>query len=461
MLKPIRVLAAAALLAGCAQSSKSPAPTTPPAASEATVVFTRTSASETRLYAQAESGTGDAVPLSPAGARAEFGGQLSSRRVLYTLHAQDGSVKEFRAVGLDGAGDATLGAPAAGAVRGVRALKLAGEVLLLQVARADGAAELLASKAGAALAHLANGRLLAVAGDQVAYLANPASAVAEVGDVRAVRLDGAADRALGAGGQDDEFHGLVGSVALLTARRSGSAEVRAVDLASGAAKVRAGSRGERFAGAALVAQRGSSWEKLDAALAAAALKLPAAARPLALLPDGSVAAFVPGTGLVAADDKAARSLDAFAAAQAHSARVVRSRLVYTANDAAGSHLRSALLDGSGAVTLASGAGSEMRFSSELAGSRVLFYRTKGTEPGGWLHSVKLEGGDERSIGSDASGTLAAADHDFGGVTRSGRIIFEAELKEHAPSQLFVVDADGSVRGLNGANAFATIAAIVE
>ncbi len=75
--------------------------------------------------------------------------------------------------------------------------------------------------------------------------------------------------------------------------------------------------------------------------------------------------------------------------------------------------------------------------------------------------MRVEGGDERLLGEPASGTLAAADHDFGGVTRSGRIVFEAELIEHLPPQLFVVEPDGSVRGLTGASSYSTLSAIVE
>ena len=60
-----------------------------------------------------------------------------------------------------------------------------------------------------------------------------------------------------------------------------------------------------------------------------------------------------------------------------------------------------------------------------------------------------------------TGTLAAADHDFGGVTKAGRVVFEAELVEHQPPLLFVVEPDGSVRGLTAASSYATLSAISE
>lgn len=94
MQKTLTATFAAVLLSACTPSAQKPV-TPAPAATEATVVFTRTDTAETRLYAQSESGTDAAVPLSPQGARAEFGGKLDGRRIVYTVHAQDGSVKQI------------------------------------------------------------------------------------------------------------------------------------------------------------------------------------------------------------------------------------------------------------------------------------------------------------------------------------------------------------------------------
>ena len=460
MSTPVRFTAlTAALLAACSQSPK--APPAPP--SDASVVFARASATETRLFAQPESG-GEAIALTPAGSRAEFGG-TAGKRVIYGVLAADGTLASVRSVGLDGQGDVALGALTPAAYRGLRGLHVASDgSLLIELAQAAGARELRIARGGSApLATFAAGSWLGEAAGAVVYLANAQSLGDGVGDVRALRLDGSGDRLLGAGGGDDQFHGLSGSSALVTARRSGAAEVRSVPLDGAAAKVRAGSRGVLFSRGVLVAARGASLEKLDAALSATTLALPSGATALAVLPDGRVAGFLAGSGLLAADAAKATVLDTPAASSALAAHVLASgdRLVYTANGDTGSFLRSARLDGTGAALLSEGHGQTVLFTSEMGSGRVVFYKTKGNEPGGWLHSVRAEGGDERMLGDSASGTLAAADHDFGGVTKAGRIIFEAELVEHQAPRLFVVEPDGTLRGLTGAGSYATLSAIVE
>ena len=178
---------------------------------------------------------------------------------------------------------------------------------------------------------------------------------------------------------------------------------------------------------------------------------------LALLADGRVAGFVKGAGVMADG----QVLDNFSADTVVAAHAFSDRLVYTANNFTGSYLRSARLDAGGAVTLSEGHGQELLFESELPGDRILFYRTKATEPGGWLSTVALGGGGERVVGDDLTGTRKAADQDFGGVTRAGRLIFEAELQEGTKPQLFIVEPGGEVRALTGAGTSATLSALVE
>ena len=92
---------------------------------------------------------------------------------------------------------------------------------------------------------------------------------------------------------------------------------------------------------------------------------------------------------------------------------------------------------------------------------MLFYRTNGVEPGGWLASAKIEGGDERLIGDDATGTRHAADHDFGAVLASGRLVFEAELQEGQAPRLYVVEPTGEIRSLTAQGSYATLSAVLE
>jgi hypothetical protein len=456
----VPALLAAALLAAC---QSRPAAPTPSAPSEAQLVFAKAQPGETRLFAQGESGAGAPLALTPAGARAEFGG-TSGRTVVYGLLAADATLASVHSVSIDGTGTAKLADLPTAAYRGLRGLHAASDgTLLVELALASGARELYAVHAGA-LVKLAAGSFLTERSGEVVYLAQAQSLGDSTGDVRAIRVDGSADRALGGGDGDDQFHGVVSGTVLLTAHRSGAAEVRAV-APGAAAKVRAGSAGALFSGGVVVASRAGGLETLDGALTASPIALPTGAAPVAVLPDGRVAGFVAGQGVYAASATAAALLDSTKASAVLAPHVVRSasgdRLVYTVSTDTGSFLRSTRLDGSASVQLAEGHGQQLLFTSETAGGRVVFYRTKGNEPGGWLSSVRLDGGDERLLGDAATGTLFAADHDFGGVTRSGRIVFEAELVEHLPPQLFVVEPDGAVRGLTGASSYATLSAIVE
>jgi hypothetical protein len=460
----VPALLAAALLAACSQTR--PAVPALAAPSEAQLVFAKAQPGETRLFAQGESGTGPAVALTPAGARAEFGGS-AGRTVVYGLLAQDGTLASVHSVSIDGTGSAKLADLPAAQYRGLRGLHAASEgTLLVELAVSSGARELHAVRGGA-LVKLAAGSFLAERSGEVVYLAQAKSLADFTGDVRAIRVDGSAERALGGNDGDDQFHGVIAGAALLTAHRSGAAEVRSVTVASAgaAAKVRAGSAGVLFSGGVLVARHGAAVETLDGALNASAIALPSGAEAVAVLADGRVAGFVAGQGLYAANASASTLLDGTKASALLAPHVVRSasgdRLVFTVSTDAGSFLRSAKLDGTASVQLAEGHGQQLLFTSETAGGRVVFYRTKGNEPGGWLSSVRVDGGDEKILGDSATGTLAAADHDFGGVTRSGRIVFEAELIEHLPPQLFVVEPDGSVRGLTGASSYSTLSAIVE
>jgi hypothetical protein len=430
--------------------SSKPVPQQAPA--EATVVFSQVESGAARLYAVGESGSMP-LALTPAGVRAAYCGSLA-RKIVWAELAADATVVSLHS------DDVALGRLPAGKYRSAGGAKALGDAVLVQAQRADGTgAELLVSRNGA-VATLAQGRFLGISGDRVAYLAHATSASIEAGDVRSVRADGTGDLALGGGAGQDLFHGIANGSIFLTVNGA-SPEVRSVSFDGSVLHSRPGSMGLLFARGTVVAARGTGFELLDAAMSAGSLQLPPGANPLALLDDGRVAAHVVGTGLLAADAKGARLLDGFSAAGARSAHQIGDRIVYTANGSAGSFLRSARIDGSAAATVAEGHGQEVRFTSALPAGRVLFYRTKALEPGGWLASARIDGGDERLIGDDSTGTRRAADHDFGAVLGSGRLVFEAELQEGQPPRLYIVEPMGEVRTLTAQGTYATLSAVLE
>jgi hypothetical protein len=448
------VLGLSLALISCASK---PAPQQAPA--EATVVFSQIESGAPRLFAAGESTSAKAVALTPAGVRAAYCGSIA-RRVLWAQLASDATVVSLHEVALDGSGDVALGDLPAAKYRSARGAWAVGGLTVVQLPRADGSGpELLAARNGG-LTRLAQGRYLGAFGDRVAYLASASSASIDAGDVRSMKSDGSGDVALGGGEGKDLFHGITGGMLVLTVNGA-SPEVRAVSFDGSELHSRSGSVGLLFSRGSVVAAHGAGFEVLDTGMSASPLRLPVGANVLAVLDDGRVAAHVAGTGVVAADSRGSQLLDGFAAGNARGAHQVRDRLVYTANGAAGSFLRSARVDGSAAVTLAEGHGQEILFTSALPQGRVLFYRTNGVEPGGWLASAKLDGGDERLLGDDASGTRHAADHDFGAVLGSGRLVFEAELQEGQKPRLYVMETMGEVRTLTAAGSYATLSAVLE
>jgi hypothetical protein len=50
---------------------------------------------------------------------------------------------------------------------------------------------------------------------------------------------------------------------------------------------------------------------------------------------------------------------------------------------------------------------------------------------------------------------------MGGLTRAGRLVFEAELVEHAAPRLFILDTGGEIRSLTPDGSSATLSAVLE
>lgn len=447
----------------CAKGAQSPL--------AAELVYTALDASLPRLYVVGEAAGASSLALSPAGQRAAFVGALGttakdatppatrSLQVVYGLVADDASLLSLRKVNADGAADVLLATLPAGVWTSPSgAWQTADGTILVQLSRQDGSGPALLAIRDNTAKVLAAGRFVALAGNRLAYLANSTSGVADVGDLRSVAADGSANLALGGGDADDEFHGVAEGKLLFTAHHSGSApELRIAGVDGVNALSRPGSKGLLLSGSTVVAARSGAFEKVGLDLHVAKVSLLSGAQVLALLGDGRVAAFVKGAGVMADG----QVLDSWSADSVAGAHLFGDRLVYTMNSAAGSYLRSAKLDGSGATGLSEGHGQQLLFEAELPGSRVLFYRTKATEPGGWLSTVAVAGGAESLVGDDYTGTRRAADQDFGGLTRAGRLVFEAELHEGSGPSLFVVEPGGGVRALTPAGTRATLAAVLE
>ncbi|MGZ6142207.1 MAG: hypothetical protein ACXWLM_02660 [Myxococcales bacterium] len=422
------------------------------------VVVYQTASGVTRLHAVPETPGSTAVALTPADQRVAFCGAIGGTSVVYALVGDDASVSGLHQVNLDGTGDVPLAsvAPATWTSPG-GAWRTADGTIVVQLSRLDGGGPELLAISGGAVTSLALGRFAALSGNRIAYLANATSA-ASVGDVRTVGSDGSANLALGGGDGDDELHGFVEGKLVFTAHHSQAApELRIAALDGAGVLSRAGSKGLLLSGSTVVAERAGGFEKVGVDLYVKPVSLLGGAQVLALLADGRVAAFVKGAGVMADG----QVLDSFTADTVVAPHAFADRLVYTANNFTGAYLRSARLDAGGAVTLSEGHGQELLFESELPGNQVLFYRTKATEPGGWLSTVALGGGGEKVVGDDLTGTRKAADQDFGGVTKAGRLVFEAELTEGQAPGLFIVEPGGGVRSLTAAGTAATLSAVVE
>ncbi|MCA1827312.1 MAG: hypothetical protein LC689_10295, partial [Myxococcales bacterium] len=305
----------------------------------------------TRLYASPETPGSNAAALSPEGMRAAFCGAVGGTAVVYALAGDDASVNGLHLVDLDGSGETALGALTPGTWTSPSgAWRTSDGAIVVQLSRLDGKGlELLSVKDGAVIS-LALGRFLALSGNRVAYLANTERA-AEVGDVRSVSADGSANLGIGGGDGDDDFHGVVSDKLIFTAHHSGATpELRFAALDGEGSLSRAGSRGLLLSGNTVVAARDDGFEKVGLDLFVKPVPVLSGAQVLALLPDGRVAAFVKGAGVMAD----AQILDNFTADTVVAAHAWQDRVVYTVNNFTGSYLRSARTDGSGAVTLSEG-----------------------------------------------------------------------------------------------------------
>lgn len=424
----------------------------------AIIVYTQTESGLTRVYAVPETPGSKAVALSPAGVRAAFCGAISDTAGVYALVGDDASVTGLHLVNLDGSGDVALAATTPGTwTTPSGAWRTADGTVVVQLSRLDGTGSELLSVSNGAVNSLALGRELAVSGNRIAYVEG-ATGAANVGNVRSVGADGSANLALGGGDADDEYLGFVQDKLIFTVHRSqAQPELRFAGIDGSGVLARTGSKGLLLSGNTVVASRSGGFEKVGTDLFVKPITLFAGAQVLALLPDGRVASFVKGAGVMADQTL----LDNFSADTVVAAHAFPDRLVYTANNYTGAYLRSARIDATGAVTLSEGHGQELLFEAEMPGSQVLFYRTKATEPGGWLSVVGVGGGTERVVGDDLTGTRKAADQDFGGVTKAGRLVFEAELTEGQAPHLFVVEPGGEVRSLTQAASAATLSAVVE
>jgi hypothetical protein len=458
----ISLAVVAASLLACAKGASTALP--------AEIVYA-TAEGLTQIYAMPETPGAARVALTPSGKRAAYVGALGTTpkesplpatrllQVVYALVADDASITSLRKVSVDGTADVALAElPAATWTNPAGAWQTQDGTLIVQLSHLDGSGASLLAVGGGNASVLADGRFLAVAGNRVAYLANATSVTSPAGDVRSVGADGNANLALGGGDADDLFHGVSGDKLIFTAHHTATTpELRIAGIDGVSTLARAGSKGLLFSEGSIVASRSDAFEKIGLDLHVQPLPLLSGAQVLALLPDGRVAAFVKGAGVMANG----QVLDARAADAALAPHLFGDRLVYTLNDSTGSYLRSAKIDGSGATALAEGHGQQLLFEAELPFGRVLFYRTKATEPGGWLSTVSVAGGGESLVGDDITGTRKAADQDFEGLTRAGRLVFEAELTEGTKPRLFVVEGSGEIRGLTSDGSSATLSAVLE
>ncbi len=458
---PLAVVAVSLL--ACAKGASTTLP--------AQLVYSTPEAGLIRLYATQETPGAARIALTPPAQRAAYVGALGTTpkdaplpttrtlQVIYGWVADDASITSLRKIGIDGKGDvAPADLPAATWTNPAGPWQTQDGTIVVQLSHLDGSGPSLLAVRDGLVSELAPGRFLAVAGNRVAYLANSTSATSHTGDIRSVGADGNANLALGGGDGDDLFHGVSADKLVFTAHHTGTTpELRIAGIDGASTLARTGSKGLLFAQGIIVALRSDAFEKIGLDLHVSPVPLLSGAQVLALLPDGRVAAFVKGAGVMANS----QVLDARTADAAVAPHLFGDRLVYTLNDATGSYLRSARIDGGGAAALAEGHGQQLLFESELPGGRVLFYRTKATEPGGWLSDVSVSGGGETLVGDDITGTRKAADQDFEGLTRAGRLVFEAELTEGTKPRLYIVEGSGEIRGLTADGSSATLSAVLE
>lgn len=451
--------------AGCT-SSKDPAPAPLPpvsaspaspakaaAASPAAVIVFNGIADVIRTVgAAAEDGSAEPVSLSAPGVDTTFAGALPGRRALLAEH-KDAALASLAAARVDTGERASLGALPAGKYADVAQVKVVNDVVAVELSRADATAhDVFALRAGAEPRLLAeDATLAAAAAGRVAVLAG--------GDLQSLAVDGSSAVALGGGDGQDLVTEVRGDRILLTLHAAAGGDVRAVGI-DGSGKLDVGAKdadeaavgfaGDRLvflrrgaAGAALVstALDGTGERTLtDAALDA---------RPIQI--DGDQIFFDSAAGalhVVAAGGGAPRLLDAAAGTHVRVGGVRDGQVVYTCDAPHWPSLRVAKLDGTGAKTLLESPPA-LPFFGGILGDRVVYYRSlAGQIEGGRLFSVKLDGTEDRAVGTTVTATDGKlvpggpADQDFEAITPSGRLVIESEMEAgSAGSQLLIAGAE--------------------
>jgi hypothetical protein len=281
----------------------------------------------------------------------------------------------------------------------------------LYVARADAQALL---KSQATLVAVGNGR--------VAYL--------QGGNLRSIRTDGTDDVALGAGGGEDSVAQVTGNQVLFSsgtdARLVGLDGLATVTLPNASAFALTNS------GRVIYTRAGTVFSSALDGSDSRALR---AGTPIVTTLDGRVL-ILDGNALmsIAATGGTARLLDPTAGSALRFVRIFGDRIVYTSESLDAVRLRTARLDGGGALTLYQQEVTLPVVTGLSADGRVIFHTVYvGQLEGGQVLSVKLDGTDLLRVGMDVfdeSGLRMAppADQDFEAITPSGRLIVEVEYE---------------------------------
>lgn len=396
-----------------------------------------------------EDGSRPAVMLSPAGVDAKFVATLPGSRVLFSTLRADGTVATLASAALDGSDLHTLGTFDARPYAYAHAHPASSGVVVEMLRKQDlGTADVYALADGRAPVLLAEkASFVAESQGRVALLVG-ADARQGTGDLVVVGLDGAGKQGVGGGDGEDVVGSVSGARIVVTSHAAAAGDVRVVDLASGMATTFgspvADERAFGLAGGRVVFTRttrgpialaSASLDGADDHVLAApktgAEPLAIAHDELVLFGDGSA---LGGLFAVPVSGGATRTIDADAGTRIHVFGTVGDRVVYTAARPSGWTLRSAKLDGSGATVLYEKP-FMLPFVVATTGDRVVFRASPSmTMEGGQLASVRLDGGDLRSIGYDVYGADGArrealpSDQDFFAVTPSGRVILEVEYE---------------------------------
>ncbi|MCC6525237.1 MAG: hypothetical protein IT373_21470 [Polyangiaceae bacterium] len=457
-----------ALLAGCndgggARQDKAPPASAAPASvathkPASTIILRAANGGSHEIYAVDEHGA-HATRLSRPGTDTTYAGTLPGRRVVLAVHGADHAVASLEVVALDGSERRELGALEPGRFARVVQAKADGEVLALELGRAQdlGKSDVVVVRPGAAPALAAeNATLVALAAGRVAFMTG--------GSLRSTALDGSDARTLGADDAEDRVVEVRGERLLLTIHAAVLGDVRVVKI-DGSARVDIGTpeaddRPVGFAGdTRVVVTRAAGDARAieavgvdgkDARTLAAGTVAAHAIAPTGdvVFSDGAGAL---GTASAATTASAApRTLDPAAGTKVSAVKVLGERVFYLGGEG-GSTLRTARLDGSGATTLCAEPTWRPFFATVTPDGRAIFYRALvGQLEGGRLYSVKLDGTGLEPLGNDvvspdgSAFTTPLSDQDFEAVTVNGRIVFEAEFHEGAPHLLVT---DGGKRAL--------------